>query len=108
MPSVTGGGPTRRKVAGQWRYVYRAIDQFGQVIDVFVSPRRDAAAARRLFERALADEGEAVSARDPLHWTGPPADVRPVFEVVLPLKPLALVHRLHSSDRDRLAFREKV
>jgi len=33
------------KVAGRWRYVYRAIDQFGQVIDVFVSPRRDAAAA---------------------------------------------------------------
>ena len=30
------------KVAGRWRYVYRAIDQFGQVIDVFVS-----AAARR-------------------------------------------------------------
>jgi transposase, IS6 family len=25
------------KVAGRWRYVYRAIDQFGQVIDVFVS-----------------------------------------------------------------------
>jgi hypothetical protein len=25
-------------VAGRWRYVYRAIDQFGQVIDVFVSP----------------------------------------------------------------------
>jgi IS6 family transposase len=35
------------KVAGQWRYVYRAIDQFGQVIDVFVSPRRDTRAARR-------------------------------------------------------------
>jgi transposase-like protein len=41
------------KVAGQWRYVYRAIDQFGQVIDVFVSPRRDVRAARRLFERAI-------------------------------------------------------
>jgi transposase, IS6 family len=41
------------KVAGQWRYVYRAIDQFGQVIDVFVSPRRDAKAARRFFERAI-------------------------------------------------------
>ena len=41
------------KVAGRWRYVYRAVDQFGQVIDVFVSPRRDAAAARRFFERAL-------------------------------------------------------
>jgi DDE domain len=24
------------KVAGQSRYVYRAVDQFGQVIDVFV------------------------------------------------------------------------
>jgi transposase-like protein len=41
------------KVAGQWRYVYRAIDQFEQVIDVFVSPRRDTAAARRFFERAI-------------------------------------------------------
>jgi transposase-like protein len=41
------------KVAGQWRYVYRAIDQFGQVIDVFVSQRRDAAAARRFFEKAI-------------------------------------------------------
>ena len=41
------------KVAGQWRYVYRPIDQFGQVIDVFVSPRRDVGAARRFFERAI-------------------------------------------------------
>jgi transposase InsO family protein len=30
------------RVAGRWRYVYRAIDQFGQVVDVFVSTRRDA------------------------------------------------------------------
>jgi len=41
------------KVAGHWRYVYRAIDQFGQVIDVFVSPRRDLKAARRFFEQAI-------------------------------------------------------
>jgi transposase-like protein len=41
------------KVAGQWRYIYHAIDQFGQVIDVFVSARRDAKAARRFFERAI-------------------------------------------------------
>ena len=31
------------KVAGRWRYVYRAIDQHGQIIDVYVSPRRDTA-----------------------------------------------------------------
>jgi IS6 family transposase len=41
------------KVAGQWRYVYRAIDQFGQVIDAFVSRCRDANAARRFLERAI-------------------------------------------------------
>jgi len=41
------------KVAGRWRYVYRAIDQFGQVIDVFVSTRRNATAAHRFFERTI-------------------------------------------------------
>jgi IS6 family transposase len=28
---------TSVKVAGRWRYVYRAVDQSGQVVDVFVS-----------------------------------------------------------------------
>ena len=44
---------TYLKVAGVWRYVYRAIDQHGQVIDVLLTIRRDAAAARRFFARAL-------------------------------------------------------
>jgi transposase-like protein len=41
------------KVAGQWRDVDRAVDQFGQVVDVLVSPRRDAKSARRLVQRAI-------------------------------------------------------
>jgi transposase-like protein len=41
------------KVAGVWRYVYRAIDQHGQVIDVLLSAQRDAAAAWRFFTRAI-------------------------------------------------------
>jgi transposase-like protein len=41
------------KVAGRWRYLYRAVDQFGQVIDVMVSEQRDTAAARRFFTHAL-------------------------------------------------------
>jgi transposase-like protein len=40
-------------VNGVWRYVYRAVDQHGQVIDVLVSVRRDADAARPFFRRAL-------------------------------------------------------
>ena len=42
------------RVAGVWRYVYRAVDQHGQVIEVLVSKRRDVAAATRFFEMMLA------------------------------------------------------
>ncbi len=45
-------------MAGGWRYVYRAVDQYGQVIDVCVSIRRDIGAARRFFTAALAGHGE--------------------------------------------------
>jgi transposase, IS6 family len=41
------------KVAGRWTYLYRAVDQHRQVIDVVVSTRRDAAAARTFFAGAL-------------------------------------------------------
>ena len=41
------------KVAGRWTYLYRAIAQHGQVIDVLLSERRDLAAARRFFTGAL-------------------------------------------------------
>jgi IS6 family transposase len=44
---------TYLKVAGQWTYLYRAVDQHGQVIDVLLSARRDLAAARRFFAWAL-------------------------------------------------------
>jgi len=42
------------KVAGRWRYLYRAVDQFGQVVDVRLSDQRDLAATRRFFTSALA------------------------------------------------------
>jgi len=41
------------KVAGRWRYLYRAVDQYGQVIDVLLAEQRDTAAARCFFSRAL-------------------------------------------------------
>jgi transposase, IS6 family len=46
-------GETYAKVAGRQTYLYRAIAQHGQVIDVMLSARRDLAAARRFFIRAL-------------------------------------------------------
>ena len=41
------------RVAGVWRYVYRAVDQHGQVIDIYVSKRRNIPAATRFFEMML-------------------------------------------------------
>ena len=46
------------KVSGAWRYVYRAVDQHGQGVDVYVSTRRDIAAARTFFTAALIAHGE--------------------------------------------------
>jgi transposase, IS6 family len=40
------------KVAGRWVYLYRAIDQGGQVIDILVSEKRDLAATREFFAQA--------------------------------------------------------
>ena len=45
------------RLNGRWAHCYRAIDQDGQVVDVYVSERRTAAAARALFERAIAETG---------------------------------------------------
>jgi IS6 family transposase len=48
------GDKTSVKVAGRWVYLYRAIDQYGQVIDVLVSEKRDLAVTLRFFICALA------------------------------------------------------
>ena len=39
-------------------YVHRAVDGYGQVIDVYVSVRRDSGAARTLFATAIVGHGE--------------------------------------------------
>ncbi|QRM35561.1 IS6 family transposase [Microvirga sp. VF16] len=41
------------RVKGEWVYLYRAVDATGQTIDFRLSPKRDAATARRFFRKAL-------------------------------------------------------
>ena len=36
------------KVAGQWKYLYRAVDKVGDTVDFLLTAKRDKAAARRL------------------------------------------------------------
>jgi DDE domain len=54
-PRRTGlaAGLTKHRGIGVWRYVDRAVDEHGQIIDVLVSKRRDGDAARCFFQRAL-------------------------------------------------------
>jgi len=44
---------THIKVAGQWKYLYRAVDRAGTTIDFLLRAHRDYAAARAFFERAI-------------------------------------------------------
>src|SRR5450631_3663432 len=56
------------KVSGTWRYIFRAVDQYGQVIDVFLSKKRDLKAATAFFANATRSHGEpAVVATDRAH-----------------------------------------
>jgi IS6 family transposase len=85
------------KVGGRWQYVYRAIDQFGQIIDVYVSPRRDATAAHRFFQRAI-----ATTKVRPVEVVTDRAAIYPmVLEELLP----AAWHRTEQYARELRAFR---
>ncbi len=41
------------KIQGQQYYLWRAVDQDGEVVDVFLQARRDGKAAKRFFKRLL-------------------------------------------------------
>ncbi|MFC7544756.1 IS6 family transposase [Siccirubricoccus deserti] len=41
------------RVKGRWTYLYRAVDSRGQTIDFLLAAKRDAAAAKRFFRKAL-------------------------------------------------------
>ena len=45
------------KINGEWKYLWRAVDQDGNVLDILVQSRRDKAAARRFLRRLLKRTG---------------------------------------------------
>jgi len=48
---------TLLKVKGSWKYLYRAVDKAGNTIDFLFRAKRDKAAARRFFEKAIGQNG---------------------------------------------------
>ena len=65
-----------------WRYVYRAVDQHDQVIDVYVSKRRNIAAARKFFTVAVRTHGRPAEVTTDL--------AAPLLRVIDELIPVAL------------------
>jgi putative transposase len=47
------------RIAGDWMYLWRAVDDEGEVLDVLVQRRRDKRAARRLMRKLLTKQGFA-------------------------------------------------
>ena len=45
------------KINGKQHYLWRAVDQDGEVVDVFVQSRRNSAAAKQFFKRLLRSYG---------------------------------------------------
>ena len=45
------------KINGRQHYLWRAVDQDGEVVDVYLQSKRDGAAAKRFFERLLRSHG---------------------------------------------------
>jgi len=45
------------KVKGQWRYLYRAVDKYGETIDFLLTEHRDTEAALRFLKKAIRRNG---------------------------------------------------
>ena len=45
------------KINGKQQYLWRAVDQDGDVVDVYLQARRDGAAAKRFFKRLMRSSG---------------------------------------------------
>ena len=43
----------RVKIKGSERYLWKAVDESGQVLDIYATETRDEGAARQFFEQAL-------------------------------------------------------
>jgi putative transposase len=55
------------KINGKQHYLWRAVDQNGEVVDVYLQARRDGAAAKRFFRRLLSNHDSEPTKLSPIN-----------------------------------------
>ncbi|SFT26935.1 IS6 family transposase [Methylobacterium sp. yr668] len=81
------------KVRGQWHYLYRAIDKYGEAVDFLLTANRDFGAAKRFFRKMLQDQPLLAPDRIGTDGAGPypPAIAESRDEGLLPRTPVHYV-----------------
>lgn len=89
------------KINGKCQYLWRAVDQEGQVLDILVQPKRDKAAAERFFKRCYVAQAKHQDKWSQISWppTRSPVQRSCPMQHISGVKAPTIEQRTHISQR---------